>query len=212
MRVLVACEFSGRVRDAFIARGHDAVSCDILPAERDGPHIQGDVLEVLDQGWDLMIAHPPCTYLSDAGIAHRDRPGRAELAELALQFFLRLYTAPIPKVAVENPRSSIINSRFRKPDQTVHPWYFGERQMKRTCLWLRGLPKLWWEMENNLFGAATATLRPEPTRIDNVTWRVKFRYATDSMRGGADRAHNRSRTFQAIADTFAQQWGGNVAT
>ncbi len=207
MRVLVACEFSGRVRDAFIAIGHDAWSCDLLPTETEGTHIVADVGTVLDDGWDMLIAHPPCRYLSDAGIAHQNKPGRQELADKALGFFLTLYNAPISRVAVENPKSRLINNGFRRPDQTIHPWYFGERQMKRTCLWLRGLPKLYYQFEKTLFDEVTATEPPQPISIDNVTYRKKKRYATDAMTGGKNRAHNRSRTYRSIANAFAEQWG-----
>lgn len=147
MRILIACEFSGTVRDAFIARGHDAVSCDLLPTESPGPHIQCDVLSVLDDGWDMMIAHPPCTYLSVSGL-HWNKRGvmvggrhRAELTEDALDFVRALMDAPIPKIALENP-VSCISTRIRKPDQKIHPWMFGHDASKTTCLWLKGLPKL----------------------------------------------------------------------
>ena len=141
MRVLVACEFSGIVRDAFIAAGHDAVSCDLLPSERPGPHEQRDVLDVLsgNQPWDLMIAHPPCTYLAVSGARwFRDRP--QDQAE-ALEFVRRLLTARIPRIAIENP-VSVISTRIRKPDQIVQPWMFGHGEVKATCLWLTNLPLL----------------------------------------------------------------------
>lgn len=140
LRVLVACEYSGVVRDAFIARGHRAVSCDLIPTESPGPHMVGDVLEVLD-GWDLMIAHPPCTYMAYAGAANWHDPGRAEKREQAFNFFMALYNAPIPRVCIENPHG-YPRKAFRQPDQEIHPYYFGEPQLKRTCLWLRGLSKL----------------------------------------------------------------------
>ena len=147
MRVLVACEFSGTVREAFAALGHDAWSCDLLPTERPGQHIQGDALAVLGDGWDLMVAHPPCTYLTVSGnkwmrpeFAERF-PGRAGQREDAAAFFLALYNAPIPRVAVENP-IGVMSSRFRKPDQVIQPWMFGHGEVKATCLWLRGLQPL----------------------------------------------------------------------
>ena len=134
MRVLVACEFSGIVRDAFRALGHDAVSCDLLPTEQPGPHIQGDVLGVLDQGWDLMIAHPPCTYLCSSGLHWNKRiPARVALTESALQFVQNLLTAPIPRIALENP-IGCISTRIRKPDQILQPWHFGDDASKATCL------------------------------------------------------------------------------
>jgi hypothetical protein len=142
MRVLVACEFSGIVRDAFAKLGHDAWSCDLLPSERPGQHIQGDVLDILGDGWDMMLAFPPCTYLCSSGLHwnHR-RPGRAAKTEEALDFIKQLLDADIPAIALENP-VGCINTRIRKPDQAVHPWQFGENASKKTCLWLKGLPKL----------------------------------------------------------------------
>lgn len=142
MRVLVACEFSGIVRDSFAARGHDAWSCDLLPTERPGQHIQGDVLGVLGDGWDLMIAHPPCTYLCSSGLHWNKRvPGRDARTEDALRFVRELLDAPIPRIALENP-TGCISTRIRRPEQKIHPWQFGHDASKGTCLWLRGLPKL----------------------------------------------------------------------
>jgi len=142
LRVLVGCEFSGIVRDAFSAKGHDAWSCDLLPTERPGNHIIGDVREVLNNGWDLMIAHPPCTYLSVSGMHWTTRGLRdPQLTEDALEFVRMLMDAPIPKIAIENP-VSVISTRIRKPDQVVQPWMFGEDASKATCLWLKGLEKL----------------------------------------------------------------------
>ncbi len=142
MKVLVACEFSGVVRDAFLALGHDAVSCDLLDTEQPGPHIRGDVYEILGDGWDLMIAHPPCTYLSSSGLHWNGRiPGRAQMTEEAVRFVRNLMEAPIPRIAVENP-IGCLSTRIRKPDQIVQPWQFGEDASKATCLWLKGLPAL----------------------------------------------------------------------
>lgn len=142
MRVLVACEYSGTVRDAFIARGHEAMSCDLLPTDVPGPHHQGDVRDILSDGWDMMIAHPPCTYLSVSGMHWTTRGLRdPQLTENALAFVQLLMDAPIPRIAVENP-VSVISSRIRKPDQIVQPWMFGHDASKKTCLWLKNLPKL----------------------------------------------------------------------
>ena len=145
MKVLVACEYSGTVRDAFIVRGHDAMSCDLLSTDAPGPHYQGDVRDLIyspNFDWDLMIAHPPCTYLSVSGM-HRTTRGLRDpqLTEDALQFVKDLMAAPIPRIALENP-VSVISTRIRKPDQIVQPWWFGDDASKRTCLWLKGLPKL----------------------------------------------------------------------
>lgn len=142
MKVLVACEYSGRVRDAFTALGHDATSCDLLPTDSEGKHYQGDVRDILNEGWDIMIAHPPCTYLSVSGMHWTTRGLRdPKLTEDALDFVKELMTTNIPKIAIENP-ISVISSRIRKPDQIIQPWHYGEDASKKTCLWLKGLPKL----------------------------------------------------------------------
>lgn len=183
MRVLIACEFSGIVRDAFIAAGHYAVSCDLLPTERPGPHYQAGALLVADKlgPWDLMVAHPPCTYLAVSGarwFKHRNQEQTA-----ALEFVRRLMLAPIPRIAVENP-VSVISSRIRKPDQIIQPWQFGHGETKATCLWLKGLPRL------------------TPTEIvDGRTPRVHH------ASPGPDRWKERSRTLPGIAAAMAEQWG-----
>lgn len=146
MKVLVGCEYSGRVRDAFLARGHEAMSCDMLPTDSPGPHYQGDIRDVLDGGFDLAIFHPPCTYLSVSGMHWTTRGLRdPQLTEDALDFVKLLMDAPIPKIAIENP-ISVISSRIRKPDQIVQPWWFGEDASKKTCLWLKGLQPLEWDI------------------------------------------------------------------
>ena len=181
MRVLIACEYSGTVRDAFIAKGHDAMSCDLLPTDKPGPHYQGDVFDVINDGWDLMIAHPPCTHLAVSG-ARWFKDKVTEQAE-ALDFVQRLMNAHIDRICIENP-VSIISSRIRKPDQTIQPWQFGHGETKRTCLWLKGLPKL------------------VPTDIvdgrDQRIWKLP---------PSPDRWKIRSATFQGIADAMANQWG-----
>lgn len=141
MKVLIACEYSGTVRDAFIAAGHDAMSCDLLPTEKPGPHYQGDVLDILDDGWDLLIGHPPCTYLSVSGIHWNNRGRGWDKTEKALEFFRLLLDAPIARIAIENP-VGIVSSRIRKPDQIIQPYRFGHNASKATCLWLKNLPKL----------------------------------------------------------------------
>ena len=182
MKVLVACEFSGVVREAFRARGHDAWSCDLLPTEQPGPHLCGDVRAVLRDGWDLMIAHPPCTHLAVSG-ARWFRGKQAEQAE-ALAFVAELLAAPIARIALENP-VSVISSRIRKPDQIVQPWEFGHGETKATCLWLKGLPLL------------------RPTKV------VAGREArVHRLPPSPDRWKLRSVTFQGIADAMADQWGG----
>jgi len=196
MRVLVACEFSAVVREAFTKHGHDAWSCDILPSEgSQGKHIHGDVLPILERGWDLMIAHPPCRYLSLAGNVWINRPGRKEKREEALTFFLTLATAPILRIAVENPKGYPARA-WRKPDQIIQPYEFGHAAHKPTCLWLKNLPLL----------RATNVVNFEP-RIDGVTGRN--RHWVDQFPGGnlEKRRRERSRTFQGIADAMAEQWG-----
>lgn len=184
MRVLVACEFSGVVRDAFLAEGHDALSCDLLPSERPGPHYQGDVRDVLDASWHLLIAHPPCTYLSKAN-TWRWPTTQAELARDSA-FFLALWQAPIPHIAVENP-PGWINSHVCRPTQTVQPWQFGDPYTKATSLWLKGLPAL----------HATTCVTP-----------VK-RYIVD-MPHTRQRSRLRSITPSGMAKAMAQQWGAIV--
>lgn len=181
MKVLVACEYSGTVRDAFSSRGHEAWSCDLLPSERIGKHYQGDVRDILWRGWDLMVAHPPCTHLAVSGARwFKDKVN--EQAE-ALDFVRALLAAPISHICIENP-VSIISSRIRKPDQIIQPWQFGRGEMKTTCLWLLGLPKL--EPTNEVAGR------------EQRCWK---------MPPGPDRWKERSRTYQGIADAMAQQWG-----
>lgn len=182
MRVLVACEYSGTVRDAFIARGHDAMSCDLLPTDRPGPHYRGDVRDLLDDHWDLMIAHPPCTHLAVSG-ARWFKDKQQEQAD-ALEFVRLLMDAPIPRIAVENP-VSIISSRIRKPDQIVQPWQYGHGETKATCLWLRNLPLL---VPTNVVDGREAKVHRMPP--------------------GPDRWKLRSLTYQGIADAMAEQWGG----
>jgi hypothetical protein len=181
MRVLVACEYSGVVRDAFTARGHYSMSCDLLDTEKPGLHYKGDVTNILNDGWDLMICHPPCTHLAVSG-ARWFREKQKEQAE-ALEFVELLLNAPIPKICLENP-ISIISSRIRKPDQIIQPWQYGHGETKATCLWLKNLPLL------------------KPTNI------VEGREArVHKMPPSPNRWKERSRTFQGIADAFAEQWG-----
>jgi len=181
MRVLVACEYSGRVRDAFRRHGHDAWSCDLLPTEVPGPHFMAPVEHVLDLGWDLMVAHPPCTHLAVSGSRHFHRKQR-EQAE-ALNFVRLLMSAPIPRWCIENP-VSVISSAIRPPDQIIQPWQYGHGEVKATCLWFNNLPKL------------------RPTEcVDGREARVH------RMPPGPDRWKERSRTFQGVADAMADQWG-----
>jgi hypothetical protein len=185
VRVLVACEFSGIVRDAFIARGHTSISCDLLDSERPGPHIQGDVLELLADHWDLLIAHPPCTYLTVAGNRwYYDKP---ELIKEALDFVLRLAEAPIPKIAIENPVGRL-STLWRKPDQYIQPYQHGHPETKKTGLWLKGLPLLL------------------PSNLVEGPYAPRVHYESP----GPDRWKNRSRTLPGIAAAMAEQWGGDA--
>ena len=188
MRVLVACEYSGRVREAFRALGHDAWSCDLLESEDGSPyHLQGGVTAILDGGWDLMIAHPPCTHLAVSGARHFAAKRESGVQQEALDFVRLLLNAPIPRIALENP-VSIISSQIRKPDQVIQPWMFGHGEVKATCLWLKNLPKL------------------VPTEI------VEGRYPrVHRMAPSPNRWKERSRTLEGIAAAMAAQWGGRVS-
>lgn len=183
MRILVACEYSGRVRDAFIARGHDAMSCDLLPTEVPGPHHQGDVRDILGDGWDLMVAHPPCTDLAVSGARHFAAKIADGRQQSALDFVRLLLDAPIPRIALENP-VSVIASHIRPADQVVQPWQFGHGETKATCWWLKNLPPL------------------VPTDVvDGREPRVHL------MPPSPDRWKERSRTYAGIAEAIAEQWG-----
>lgn len=194
MRVLIACEFSGVVRRAFRKRGHNAWSCDLLPAEDSQEfHYQEDVSLRIDEDWDLMIAHPPCTYLSSSGLHwNRRRPERAEQTEEAIRFVEHLMDAPIHKIAIENP-IGCISTRIRKPDQIIQPWQFGHDASKATCLWLSGLPLL--KPTNMLDGG------PKKRRANQT--------ASGQNRLGPSitRWKDRSRTYEGIAEAMAEQWG-----
>jgi hypothetical protein len=186
LRVLIACEYSGTVRDSFIKLGHDAISCDLLPTDAPGPHYQGDVRDLLDYPFDLMIAHPPCTHLSVSGARHFAEKRIDGRQQAAVSFFMMLAKSDIPMIAIENP-VCIMSSLYRKPDQVIQPWQFGHGETKATCLWLKGLPLL------------------QPTNI------VEGREArVHRMAPGPDRWKERSKTYSGIPDAFANQWGGSV--
>ncbi len=196
MRVLVACEFSGIVREEFNKRGHGSVSCDLLPSEIPGPHYQGDVLDILNDGWDLMIAHPPCTYLAVSGLHWNKKiPERKVKTELALDFVRQLLEAPIPKIAVENP-VSCISSRIRKPDQIIQPYQFGEDASKKTCLWLKGLPEL----------KPTEFIPPRIIK-GKERWGNQTDNGQNKLSPSKDRWKERSRTYLGIARAMVEQWG-----
>ena len=196
MKVLIACESSGTVRDAFIRAGHDAMSCDMLPTERPGPHYQGDVRDVLYEHWDMLIGHPPCTYLSVSGMHWTTRGLRdPQLTEDALAFARLLMDAPIARIAIENP-VSIISSRIRKPDQIIQPYQFGHDASKKTCLWLKGLPPL------------RPTAFVDPRIVDGKPrWANQTDSGQNKLPPSKDRWRMRSKTYQGIADAMAAQWG-----
>lgn len=206
MRVLVACEFSGIVRDAFAARGHDAWSCDLLPTERPGNHIQGDVLEVLDEGWDLMIAHPPCTYISYAGIRWWNDDGRLEKRLEALRFFATLWQADIEKICIENPMGCA-HTTITQYSQIVQPYYFGDPESKRTCLWLKNLPPLVHNKTNGLFEQATHVKPKVYGYFKKGKKKGQPIYGTQYCKFMEDRGYIRSRFFPGIAKAMAEQWG-----
>jgi len=191
MRVLIACEYSGVVRDAFARLGHNAWSCDLLPTEQSGNHYQGDVFDIINDGWDMMIAHPPCTYLCSSGLHwNKRRPERATMTEEAIEFVRRLAAAPIPKIAIENP-IGCLSTKWRKPDQIIQPWQFGHPESKATCLWLKNLPLL----------SHTNVLEKKGR------WSNQTASGQNKLAPSADRWKERSRTYQGIADATAQQWG-----
>ena len=186
MKVLIACEYSGRVRDAFRRYGHDAMSCDLLPTETKGPHYQGPVEDVLNDGWDLMVAHPPCTHLAVSGSRHFSKKISDGSQAAALNFVRLLMSAPIDRWCIENP-VSIISSAIRSPDQIIQPWEYGHGECKATCFWLKNLPKL------------------RPTNI--VSGREQ---RVHLMPPGPNRWKERSRTFEGVAAAMGKQWGNKL--
>lgn len=196
MKVLIACEFSGTVRDAFIRAGHDAVSCDLLPTESPGPHIVGDVTGILRQGWDLMVAHPPCTFLCNSGVRWLwERPERMEHMVDGARFFRLLLSAPIPMIAIENPIMHKYGKAIigRDQDQTVQPHWFGDKKIKATCLWLKGLPRLY----------KTNDVGPPPKDLSERRKWADCHQASP----GPDRGKIRSVFYKGMADAMAIQWG-----
>lgn len=194
MKVLVACEYSGRVRDAFTARGHEAVSCDLLPSDAPGgEHYQGDVRDILGLGWDLLVAFPPCTYLCSSGLHwNTRRPERAQQTEEALDFVRLLLDAPVPRIALENP-VGCISTRVRKPDLVIQPWQFGDPESKTTCLWLKSLPLL-----------RPTNVLPLPP---GGRWANQTASGQNRLGPSPDRWKLRSQTYPGIAAAMAEQWG-----
>lgn len=185
MKILIACEFSGVVRDAFVARGHNAWSCDILPSESSGSHYNCKVEKILHHpSWDMLIAFPPCTYLASSGVMwDKKYPWRVKERQRAIKFFMLLAKANIDKICIENP-VGIMSNLYRKPDQIIHPWQYGHGETKRTCLWLKNLPPL---QPTNIVDGRKSKVQTEP--------------------GGRNQAKNRSRTYLGIAKAMAEQWG-----
>ncbi len=190
MRVLVACEFSGTVRDAFAKLGHDAWSCDILPTDSPGQHYQCDIMEVIGKGWDLMIAFPPCTHLAVSGARHFAKKRADGRQQQGIDFFLKIMNANISKIVVENP-VGIMSTLYRKPDQIIQPWQFGDTAQKTTCLWLKDMPPL---QHTNIVDKGEFYTAPSGKRLP--------KWYSDNKSAKA-----RSKTFQGIADAMAQQWG-----
>jgi len=203
MKILVACEYSGVVRDAFIKKGHEAVSCDILPTEKPGPHIQGDVLEVLNDEWDMMVAFPPCTHLAVSGAAHFEKKRADGRQQQGIDFFMKMINATVGKICVENP-VCIMSRIYRKPDQIVHPYFFGDNYEKKTCFWLKNLLPLMWYEKDCLFESKEV----EPEIIFYKSKKTKSglsRYSWISKFSGDGKT--RSKFPQGIADAMAEQWG-----
>ena len=191
MKVLIACEYSGRVRDEFLKLGHEAMSCDLLPTDAAGPHYQGDVRDVLDYPWDMMIAHPPCTDLAVSGAAWFAKKRMAGQQQASASFFMMLAKADIPQIVIENP-VCVMSSLWRKPDQTIQPWMFGHTEQKATCLWLKNTPPL----------APTNIVKDEMMLLPK-NQRERLHYLPPS----ADRWKLRSETYLGIAQAMASQWG-----
>jgi len=213
----VACEYSGRVRDAFRALGHDAISCDLLPTDQPGPHYQGDVLDIINDGFDLMIAHPPCTYLTIAAEWAYKEPHeinknlspeklygakRRAAREEAIEFFMALASADIPRIAIENP-VGVMSKRWRKPDQFIHPYQFGDDASKKTGLWLKGLPPL--KETNRVAGRIVECPKNSGKVVER--WGNQTDSGQNKEPPGKDRWKVRSTTWQGWADAMAAQWG-----
>ena len=193
MKVLVACEYSGTVRDAFIARGHEAMSCDLLATDKDGPHYQGDVRNILDDGWDLLIGHPPCDHLAASGARWFEQKRKDGRQQSAIEFFMLLAEAAVDKIAIENP-VGVMSTLYRKPDQIIQPWQHGHTATKSTCLWLKNLPPL---VPSNIVDKGAR----------HVTKSGKSLPEWYNLPPSPDRWKIRSKTFQGIADAMANYWG-----
>jgi hypothetical protein len=196
MRVLVACEYSGAVRDEFIKLGHDAMSCDLLPTDVPGPHYEGDVFDIINDGWDLMIAFPPCTHLALSGAMHFEKKRADGRQQEGIKFFLQMVNAKIPRIAIENP-IGIMSNLYKQPTQIIQPWEYGHQTTKATCLWLKGLPML---RPTNIVDKGEVVTFKSGKRMSR--W-----YYDSSCLNPKDREKMRNKTFQGIADAMADQWG-----
>ena len=194
MKILIACEYSGRVRDSFIAQGHDAISCDLLPTERVGPHYQGNVFDIINDGFDLMVAHPPCTDLAVSGAAWFAKKRADGSQQKSIEFFMALANANIPKICIENP-IGIMSTLWRKPSQIIQPWMFGHPESKATCLWLKGIPLL----------IPTKNVKPEMELLPRNK-QMRMHYLPPSP----NRWKIRSETYQGIADAMAERWSNRA--
>lgn len=195
MNILIACEYSGIVRDAFLKKGHEVISCDLLPTETKGPHYQGDVLDILYNDWDMIIAFPPCTYLCSSGLHwNKRRPEREKKTKKAFEFVMKIANSNCEKIAIENP-IGCISTKWRKPDQIIQPYYFGEDASKATCLWLKNLPIL-------------KSTKYVPPRIVNgkKRWSNQTNSGQNKLGPSQDRSKIRSKTFLGIAEAMANQW------
>lgn len=190
VKILVACEYSGKVRDAFRALGHNAVSCDVMPTDVPGPHYQGDMFDIINDGWDMMIAFPPCTHLAVSGAKHFAKKRADGRQQQGIDFFMQVINAPIPRIAVENP-VGIMSTLYRKPDQIIQPWMFGDQAQKSTCLWLKNLPLL---VPTNIVDKGEFYVSPSGKKMP--MWFSKHKSAKI-----------RSTTFDGIAQAMANQWG-----
>ena len=203
LKILIACEFSGTVRDAFIRGGHSAMSCDLLPTDAPGPHYQGNVMDIINNGWDMMIAFPPCTHLAVSGAKHFAKKRADGRQQQGIDFFLKIINANIPKIAVENP-IGIMSTIYKKPTQIIQPWQFGHEAQKTTCLWLKNLPVLQHTklVDKGIFYVTPTGKKMPSWMSDPVDANgKKLAYGSDAIK------KIRNKTFQGVADAMATQWG-----
>jgi len=199
VKILVACEFSGTVRDAFTAKGHDAMSCDLLPTESPGKHYQGDVFDIIEDGWDMMIAFPPCTHLAVSGASWFEQKRADGRQQEGIDLFMKIANSLVNKIAIENP-VGIMSSLWREPDQIIQPYYFGDEVQKTTCLWLKNLPPLKHFSNDDLFDCKTHVGKGE--FVTFASGKRMHKFHAEKWGDG----HARSKTFPGIANAMAEQW------